>query len=121
GQKAGVAQVPEWKIEVDRLGLITETLPNDPQNSTLDISQNCTPSSPTNFPEAIPLLKLVYHQGKLLTEPESLATISHRTTTSVASLPPEVGTLDSPQTLTIEISPALEALVRKTQKSLVFA
>jgi len=119
------------KIEVDRLGLITETpdysanySPNlaldDPENYAQN-SQNYSQNSPTNFPEAIPLLKLVYYQGKQLEAPESLATISHRTSASVASLPPEVCTLDNPQTPTIEISPALEALVRKTQKSLVLA
>lgn len=91
-------------VESDRLGLMTESPP-------------AVPDSPTS----IPLLKLVYKQGKPLDSPEPLNIISQRTARSVASLPPEVCTLDRPQSLPIEISPELEALVRRTQRSLVLA
>lgn len=104
GRKQIFRRFQDGIVESDRLGLMTET----PQEN----SQN---------PESIPLLQLVYKQGKPLAPPETLTIISQRTADSVASLPPEVCTLDRPQSLPIEISPDLEALVRRTQRSLVLA
>jgi len=95
-------------IEGDRLGLMTE-IPSSTNPDNLDNSTT------------IPLLKLVYKQGKFLSPPETLSIISQRTTNSVASLPPEVCTLGNPESFPIEISPELEALVRHTQKSVISA
>lgn len=105
GRKQIFRRFQDGIVESDRLGLMTEI----PQNNNPDTI------------EAVPLLKLVYEQGKALYSPESLTTISQRTTQSVASLPPEVCTLDRPQSIPVEISPDLEALVRRTQRSLVLA
>ncbi len=105
GRKQIFRHFQNGKIEGDRLGLMTESPPEVDQDSSA----------------SIPLLKLVYKQGKPLDSPEPLNIISQRTARSVASLPPEVCTLDQPQPLPIEISPDLEALVRRTQRSLVLA
>ena len=105
GRKQIFRRFQDGIVESDRLGLMTEI----PQNNNPDTI------------EAVPLLKLVYEQGKALYSPESLTTISQRTAQSVASLPPEVCTLDRPQSIPVEISPDLEALVRRTQRSLVLA
>lgn len=113
GRKQVWRQFRAGKMTGDRLGLMPEL--------SLNSSVNSGANFPVNSLEAIPLLKLVYHQGKSLEAPESLDTISQRTTASVASLPPEVCTLENPQPPPLEISPELETLIRKTQKSLVIA
>ena len=105
GRKQVFRRFQNGKIESDRLGLMAE------------IPANNSPEAP----ESIPLLKLVYKEGKPLYSPETLTIISQRTAQSVASLPPEVCTLNRPQSLPIEISPDLEELVRRTQRSLVLA
>jgi nicotinate phosphoribosyltransferase len=77
----------------DRLGLVTEP----PQNEE-------------------PLLQRVVHQGKRLQPKESLEAIAHRTTTSIASLPPPTRRITHPTPISPEISVALQELTQQTQQ-----
>ncbi|HEY9846076.1 MAG TPA: hypothetical protein V6D03_07755, partial [Candidatus Caenarcaniphilales bacterium] len=63
-----------------------------------------------------PLLQLVMQQGQPVSFPEPLAVIAERTRTSVASLPAATRRLTQPVSLPIEISTALQALIRQTQR-----
>jgi len=78
-------QIDRGKIIRDRLALATET----PQ------------------PDEQPLLELVIKQGELIKSIDCLDTISHRTRTSVTSLPPSCRDLIHPNPIPIEISDRL--------------
>ena len=64
----------------------------------------------------IPLMKLVFKNGKRVQKPESLDDIAKRTTASVASLPPETRQLNNPISPPVEISTGLQSLTKKTKK-----
>lgn len=96
GRKQIFRHLQQGKIQKDILGLATESYP---------ISE-----------DIIPLMQLVFHQGKRLRLPESLETITQRTNASVASLPPETKRLDNPIAPTVEISRTLVELTEKTRK-----
>ncbi|MFN6568843.1 nicotinate phosphoribosyltransferase [Dendronalium sp. ChiSLP03b] len=81
------------KVKADRLGLVTE--------------------SPLNEQA---LLQVVMKQGERVQPPETLAAIRQRTAASVASLPEQTLRLDSPVSVQVEISAALQALTEETEK-----
>lgn len=62
------------------------------------------------------LLQLFFKQGRRVKSPASLAEISDRTSSSVASLPTATRQLNQPQHLLVEISPALQELTEKTKR-----
>ncbi len=96
GRKQIFRHLQQGQIQKDILGLATEKHP---------ISD-----------DIIPLMQLVFHNGKRLHSPEKLPTITQRTTASVASLPPETKRLDNPISPIVEISPALIELTNKTRR-----
>jgi nicotinate phosphoribosyltransferase len=65
----------------------------------------------------IPLMELVFKDGKRVQEPESLEDIAKRTAASVASLPAQTRQLDNPISPPVEISTDLLSLTQKTKKS----
>lgn len=65
----------------------------------------------------IPLMELVFKDGKRVQEPESLEDIAKRTAASVASLPAQTRQLDNPISPPVEISTDLLSLTEKTKKS----
>lgn len=69
--------------------------------------------------DELPLLHLVYQEGKRLQPPESLETIAHRTAKSVASLPPTARCLRQVSSPPVEISPMLQALTNATRRVMV--
>ncbi|MBD2004416.1 MULTISPECIES: nicotinate phosphoribosyltransferase [Cyanophyceae] len=79
------------QVKADRLGLLTES-PNGEE----------------------PLLQLMVKQGEQVQLPD-LAEIRERTTASVASLPALTRSLDSPISVSVEISEALRLLTEKTR------
>ena len=81
------------KVKADKLGLITEKSLGEK-----------------------PLLQLIMKDGKQLQPPETLATIRQRTTASVASLPAATRQLNNPQSVTVNISPALQELTTQTKQ-----
>ncbi|MBE9124462.1 nicotinate phosphoribosyltransferase [Tychonema sp. LEGE 07199] len=65
----------------------------------------------------IPLMELVFKDGKRVQKPEILEDIAKRTTASVASLPAQTRQLDNPISPPVEISTDLLSLTQKTKKS----
>jgi nicotinate phosphoribosyltransferase len=72
------------------------------------------PALPPSASET-PLLQLVFKQGQRLQEPERLSTIAERTATSVRSLPASVRRLDSPDSVSVELSSELADLTKRTR------
>ncbi len=66
--------------------------------------------------EGKPLLQLVVDKGKRLQPRETLAEIRQRTIASVASLPTETRQLETPVSVTVEISGELQKLTEETMK-----
>lgn len=83
-------------VQSDRLGLVTEQEQFAVQTSSLA--------------SAVPLLQLVMKQGQRLDPPEALNAIAQRTANSVASLPAATREICQPQSIAVELSPALQAL-----------
>lgn len=77
----------------DRLGLISESA----------------------LPTERPLMQLMMKQGQRQHDPESLSTIAQRTRASVISLPASTRQLTAPQSIAINHSEALTALIDRTQ------
>ena len=96
GRKQIFRYLKDGQILRDCLGLAEETL------------HNC---------DSIPLMKLVFHGGKRVQQPESLEDIAKLTAASVASLSAETRQLNNPISLPVEISTGLQSLTKKTQKS----
>lgn len=94
GHKQILRQLHLGQWQSDRLGLISDT----PE------------------PNEVPLLQLVMKAGQRLNSPESLARISERTAVSVASLPPEVRSVDAPVSVTPIPSAALQTLTTQTRR-----
>ncbi len=111
----------------DRLGLMTEDEEQETgqklrtQNISFGDATRTKPKiSPTDTlreQNSLPLLQLVMQNGKLTQSPESLNAIAHRTTQSVASLPPAIRQIQQPQSMTVDPSPALLALIAQTQRT----
>ncbi len=93
GRKQVFRQFSNGIATGDRLGLIGESADSD----------------------EIPLLQLVYQNGKRLHEPDSLDAIAHRTATTVASLPEAIRRLDHPDEYPLHISDTLETLTTQTR------
>lgn len=70
-----------------------------------------------NYPEKQPLLKLFMKDGKRLEPPNAINEIRKRTTASIASLPPHIRNLDSPTSMSVDISPSLQQLTKKIKKA----
>ena len=97
GRKQIFRTVKDGQITGDYLGLSGEIIHNSDSH--------------------IPLMKLVFKDGKRLQKPESLDDIAKLTAASVASLPPETRQLNNPISPQMEISTDLQTLTQKTQKS----
>jgi nicotinate phosphoribosyltransferase len=71
-------------------------------------------------PEAgeVGLLGLVMQEGRRVQPEESLDTIAQRTRASVQSLPEGVRRIEEPQSMAVQISPALEALTEETRRQI---
>jgi len=80
----------------DRLGLMDETAVEDEQ----------------------PLLQLVMENGTVVHPPDSLEVIAQRTAQSVASLAPEIRSLDQPDQYPVAVSQSLEDLTDRTSRRL---
>jgi nicotinate phosphoribosyltransferase len=80
-------------IIADRLGLATESLMGEQ-----------------------PLLQLVFKQGQMVQQPNTLDEIRDRTAASVASLPAKTRLLSNPTGLPVEISDALRLLIQQTRR-----
>jgi nicotinate phosphoribosyltransferase len=93
GKKQIFRSLVNGQLQVDTLGLAEES-----------------------YPEKQPLLQLVMEGGQQLQAPESLTTIRQRTTAAVASLPPQVRSLDQPEAIAVEISASLQALTHQTKQ-----
>ncbi|MBD2388649.1 nicotinate phosphoribosyltransferase [Cylindrospermum sp. FACHB-282] len=93
GQKQIFRSYMEGKVQIDRLGLVSE--------SSLDQQ---------------PLLQLMVKEGESVRSPETLTTIRQRTAASVASLPEETRRLHDPISVKVEISEALQELIKETHK-----
>jgi nicotinate phosphoribosyltransferase len=93
GRKQVFRRWERGEIHSDRLGLISESLGGEQA-----------------------LLQLFLKQGKRVKSPASLAEISDRTNTSVASLPSSIRQLTQPQQFPVEISSALRELTEKTKR-----
>jgi nicotinate phosphoribosyltransferase len=81
----------------DRLGLMDEAAVEDEQ----------------------PLLQLVMENGTVVHPPDSLEAIAQRTAQSVASLAPEIRSLDQPGQYPVEVSQPLEDLTDRTSRRLM--
>ena len=93
GRKQIFRRVEKGIVQRDRLGLIHET----PKGEK-------------------PLMQLVFKQGQRMQESDSLSKIADRTAASVASLPPSVRSIDQPQSVPLDLSDDLTALIKKTQR-----
>ncbi|AFZ27989.1 putative nicotinate phosphoribosyltransferase [Cylindrospermum stagnale PCC 7417] len=93
GRKQIFRSYVEGKVQTDRLGLVGES-PIDQQ----------------------PLLQLIVKEGESVRSPETLTTIRQRTAASVASLPEQTRRLHEPISVKVEISEALQELIKETQK-----
>lgn len=70
-----------------------------------------------SYPGKKPLLKLFMKDGKCLESPCKIAEIRKITAASVASLPNEIRNINYSASMPVEISPFLQELTKKTQKS----
>ncbi len=95
GRKQIFRELRSGQVQGDCLGLINQ----EPNSST-----------------QIPLMQLVFAEGKRLQTPESLTAIAQRTAASVASLPLATRHLTNPQPLRVEMSPQLLELTQQTKK-----
>lgn len=93
GRKQVFRQIQNGTVISDRLALIDEN-PN---------------------PDEVPLLQLVYQNGKRLQEPDSLDAIAQRTAATVTSLPAAIRRLDHPDEYPLQISDTLETLTTQTR------
>jgi nicotinate phosphoribosyltransferase len=64
------------------------------------------------------LLKLVMQEGQRVQPEESVEEIAQRTRASVQSLPEGVRRIEEPQSMAVQISPALEALTEETRRQI---
>ncbi|MBC7823449.1 MAG: nicotinate phosphoribosyltransferase [Candidatus Parcubacteria bacterium] len=93
GRKQIFRRVENGIVQRDRLSLIHET-PDHEQ----------------------PLMQLVFKQGQRMQESDSLSTIAERTRASVASLPPSVRDINQPESIPLDLSDHLSALIEKTRR-----
>ncbi|PSB21462.1 nicotinate phosphoribosyltransferase [Phormidesmis priestleyi ULC007] len=93
GRKQIFRRVENGIVQCDRLGLIHET-PDHEQ----------------------PLMQLVFKQGQRVQESDSLSTIAERTIASVASLSASVRDIDQPESIPLDLSDDLSALIKKTRR-----
>ncbi|MCY7278530.1 MAG: nicotinate phosphoribosyltransferase, partial [Phormidesmis sp. CAN_BIN44] len=96
GRKQIFRRVENGIVQRDRLGLISETSPSEQ-----------------------PLMQLVFKQGQRMQESDSLSTIAERTRTSVASLPSSVRDIDQPESIPLDLSDDLSALIKKTRRKTI--
>ncbi|MDX2100060.1 MAG: nicotinate phosphoribosyltransferase [Leptolyngbyaceae cyanobacterium bins.59] len=94
GRKQIFRQYENGVVQRDRLGLATE---------------------PAH--EETPLLKQFFQNGKRIHSAESLETIALRTATSVASLPPEIRSLEGQTSFPVTLSPELQTLIQQTRNT----
>lgn len=94
GRKQIFRRFEQGQAVGDRLGLMTEAAAPDEQ----------------------PLLEWVIRQGQPMQTPESLAQIADRTAASVASLSPNIRSLNQPEAYPITVSADLQALTEATRQ-----
>ncbi len=95
GRKQVFRRVENGIVLHDRLGLVSETSASEQ-----------------------PLMQLVFKQGQRVQESDSLGTISERTRASVTSLPPSVRDINQPESIPLDLSDDLSALIQKTRRKI---
>ncbi|NER04475.1 MAG: nicotinate phosphoribosyltransferase, partial [Okeania sp. SIO3C4] len=99
GRKQIYRYLENGRLKQDYLGLMDEDVSNQTEHQTDDF---------------IKLMVQVVHNGEIVQKSENLEAIAKRTAASVASLPPEIRSLENPNLLPIKISDNL----RKKNESL---
>jgi nicotinate phosphoribosyltransferase len=94
GRKQIFRRVEQGQVVADRLGLMEEH-PNDSEQ---------------------PLLQQVMHQGRRCQPPETIDAIAQRTRQSVICLPASLRQLSTTESMPVQQSSALQALIDHTRK-----
>lgn len=121
GRKQIFRQYKYGVMQRDRLGLATETGARDwelgigDQEPTEIQNLQSKIQNPSPLQE-VPLLQLVMKQGQRLHLPEALDAIAQRTRHSVTCLPPTIRQIRQPQSIPVELSPALLALIKEIER-----
>ena len=104
GRKQIYRYLENGQLKQDYLGLMAEDLSNktEPQTDSF-----------------IELMVQVVQDGELLQKSENLEAIAKRTAISVASLPPEIRSLENPSLPPMKISHKLQQLIGKTQAKIL--
>ena len=104
GRKQIYRYLENGQLKQDYLGLMAEDLSNktEPQTDSF-----------------IELMVQVVQDGELLQKSENLEAIAKRTAISVASLPPEIRSLENPSLPPMKISRKLQQLIGKTQAKIL--
>ena len=104
GRKQIYRYLENGQLKQDYLGLMAENLSNktEPQTDSF-----------------IELMVQVVQDGELLQKSENLEAIAKRTAISVASLPPEIRSLENPSLPPMKISRKLQQLIGKTQAKIL--
>ncbi|NET42172.1 nicotinate phosphoribosyltransferase [Okeania sp. SIO2B3] len=101
GRKQIYRYLENGQLKQDYLGLMDEDVSNQTEHQT------------DSF---IKLMVQVVHNGKIVQKSENLEAIAKRTAASVASLPPEIRSLENPNLLPMKISDNLQELTQKTRR-----
>ncbi|NET26939.1 nicotinate phosphoribosyltransferase [Okeania sp. SIO1I7] len=101
GRKQIYRYLENGQLKQDYLGLMDEDVSNQTEHQT------------DSF---IKLMSQVVKNGKIVQKSENLEAIAKRTAASVASLPPEIRSLESPNLLPMKISDNLQELTQKTKE-----
>ncbi|NEQ72147.1 MAG: nicotinate phosphoribosyltransferase [Okeania sp. SIO2C9] len=100
GRKQIYRYLENGQLKQDYLGLMEEDVSNQTEHQT---------------DYFIKLMTQVVHNGKIVQKSENLEAIAKRTAASVASLPPEIRSLENPNLLPMKISDNLQELTQKTR------
>ncbi|NES72171.1 MAG: nicotinate phosphoribosyltransferase, partial [Okeania sp. SIO2D1] len=100
GRKQIYRYLENGQLKQDYLGLMDEDVSNQTEHQT---------------DYFIKLMTQVVHNGKIVQKSENLEAIAKRTAASVASLPPEIRSLENPNLLPMKISDNLQELTQKTR------
>ncbi|MCT7953752.1 nicotinate phosphoribosyltransferase [Laspinema palackyanum] len=92
GRKQIFRRYQDGQIAGDRLGLVSESVQ----------------------PGEVPMMQLLFKEGKRVHPPEMLEAIAERTRHSVESLPPELRRINHPRGASVEISTPLQTLTAET-------
>ncbi|NEN88700.1 MAG: nicotinate phosphoribosyltransferase [Okeania sp. SIO3H1] len=101
GRKQIYRYLENGQLKQDYLGLMDEDVSNQTEHQT------------DSF---IKLMSQVVKNGKIVQKSENIEAIAKRTAASVASLPPEIRSLENPNLLPMKISDNLQELTQKTKE-----